>query len=397
MDDSKLKVSIIVPVYNAEEFLPKCMESLVQQTEQEIEIICVDDGSTDKSNEILSEYSRQHSNVILLSQKNSGAAAARNYGIQQAQGEYLLFLDADDYFEKDLVQTAYGTAKDRDLDLLIFQASEFYHNTGMEKLTNRFINSKFLPKATVFSAKDVPDGIFNIASPCPWTKLFRRNFILENNITFQNLQRANDVYFVYTAMAKAERISTIQNPLVHYRIDNKGSLQANNSLSPLLFFEAFQAVKKELILSGTYEIFEKSFINVSSHHCIYTLHSLKNIEAFRQLYDALQNKILEEFSIKGKDEAYFYNKVDYKNLKRISEIPYEEYLFLRVSDVKNAYTAYKEKNPKQSEIKKELKQVKKELEQSQKELAQQQKKYEENNKGKLYQLARKVKKMVTVQ
>ena len=258
-----VKVSVIIPVYNAEEFLPKCMESLVRQTEQEIEIICVDDGSTDKSHEILQEYSKKHTKVKVILKKNSGAAAARNHGIELARGEYLLFLDSDDYFESDLVQVAYEKAKEQELDILVFQASEFNHNTGEEKISNRFIEKKYLPEPPVFSATDVSDYIFNITSPCPWNKLFKRSFIMENNIRFQNLKRANDVFFVYTAMAKAKRISTIENSLVHYRINNTGSLQANNSLSPLLFYEAFKAVKEELIVSGIYETFEKSFINVA--------------------------------------------------------------------------------------------------------------------------------------
>lgn len=384
------KVSIIIPVYNSEEFLPKCMDSLVHQTQQEIEIICVDDGSTDRSNEILQEYSKKYSIVTVVSQKNSGAAAARNKGIEKAQGEYLLFLDSDDFFEDDLVQTVYEKAKKLELDILIFQASEFNHITGEEKANKRFIEKKYLPEKEVFSALDVKESIFNIASPCPWNKLFKRSFILENGIRFQNLKRSNDVYFVYTAMAKAKRISTIENRLVHYRVDNAGSLQANNSLSPMLFYEAFKAVKEELIGSGLYETFEKSFINVASHHCIYTLHSLKNLTAFRELYEALQNYILEELSVSDKEESYFYNKIDYKNLKRIGEISYEEYLFFRVSDVKNAYKAYKDKNPKQKEMEKELKQVKKQLETTQKQLEQQQRKCEEMEKSIFYKLAVKL-------
>ena len=108
-------------------------------------------------------------------------------------------------------------------------------------------------------------------------------------------------------------------------------------------------------------------MNVLLRHCIYTLHSLKDISSFKKLYDELKNGIFKEYHIQDHGQEYFYNSLDYKNMRRITEISYDEYLFLRVADVKNAYKNYKEKNPKQSDIKKELKDIKKELKESNKE------------------------------
>ena len=133
-----VKVSIIIPVYNAEKYLKQCLESLVRQTEQNMEIICVDDGSTDHSFDILKDYSTKYEYISVLSQSNMGAAAARNKGIQQAKGEYLLFLDADDFFEADLVEVTYEKAKAQKLDVLIFEAGDFDNETGIEKRTGRF-------------------------------------------------------------------------------------------------------------------------------------------------------------------------------------------------------------------------------------------------------------------
>lgn len=375
-----VKVSIIIPVYNAEKYLKQCLESLVRQTEQNMEIICVDDGSTDHSFDILKDYSTKYEYISVLSQSNMGAAAARNKGIQQAKGEYLLFLDADDFFEPDLVEATYEKAKEQQLDILIFEADEYDNQTGKLRLTNRFLNDKLLPAKEIFSKEDIPDIIFNITIPCPWNKLFLKEFVLEKGIEFQNLKRSNDIFFVFTGIAKAERIGTLKRAFIHYRVNNEESLQANNTQSPLLFYEAFKALKMELEASGIYSMLEKSFANVALRNCIYILHSLKGIQQFKELYEQLNHHILEEFSIIGHEQEYFYNALDYKNMRRITEISYDEYLFLRVADVKNAYKNYKEKNPKQSDIKKELKDIKKELKESNKEQEKNKKKIEEQKK-----------------
>lgn len=105
------KVSIIIPVYNAEKYLGKCLESLLSQTLQEMEIICVDDGSSDGSPEILKRFQERDGRVRILTQENQYAGAARNNGMKEAQGEYLLFLDADDFFENTLLEKVYNQGK----------------------------------------------------------------------------------------------------------------------------------------------------------------------------------------------------------------------------------------------------------------------------------------------
>ena len=104
-----IKVSVILPVYNGEKYIKKCMESLISQTLKEIEIICVDDGSVDGTLEALKEYENLD-NVTVITQENAGAGAARNKGMSYAKGEYLSFLDADDIFEKDMLEVAYNKA-----------------------------------------------------------------------------------------------------------------------------------------------------------------------------------------------------------------------------------------------------------------------------------------------
>ena len=125
MGNKDLKVSVIVPVYNGEKYLVRCMDSIVGQTLKETEIICVDDGSSDRSPEILDEYARRDNRVRLISQRNAGAGAARNRGLSEAKGEYLSFLDADDFFEPDMLERAYRKAKEQKAQILVFGSDQY--------------------------------------------------------------------------------------------------------------------------------------------------------------------------------------------------------------------------------------------------------------------------------
>lgn len=114
------KVSIIIPVYNTENYLKKCLDSVVNQTLEDIEIICINDGSTDRSLGILNDYAQKYSKIIVINQENKGVSEARNEGIEKASGEYIMFLDSDDYFQPQACETAYNSVNSSDYDLGIF-------------------------------------------------------------------------------------------------------------------------------------------------------------------------------------------------------------------------------------------------------------------------------------
>ena len=120
-----VKVSVILPVYNVSEYLRQCMDSIVGQTLKDIEIICVDDGSTDDSLEILKEYEAKDKRVKVIEQKNAGAGAARNNGLAIATGEYLSFLDSDDFFEPDMLEKAYEKGKSANAQGVVFRADQY--------------------------------------------------------------------------------------------------------------------------------------------------------------------------------------------------------------------------------------------------------------------------------
>lgn len=291
------KVSVIIPVYNVEDYLRQCLDSIINQTLKDIEIICVDDGSTDSSLQILHEYKIKDSRVKVMTQKNQHAGVARNAGMQVARGEYFVFLDADDFFEADLLQLQYEKCKKFDADISLCSANCFQQKTGKFERAD-WLLAKSLIKTQPFNRETLGDKLFSVTGPNPWTKMFSSVFIRKYNLRFQALPRANDVYFTMVALALADKIVAVDRPLVHYRIGMTTNLQANNSLSPLSFCQALSAVKQKLKEENVFGIIEVGFIRNVISQCVYNLKKLdSNEESYNVLINALKQQYLQEFGI----------------------------------------------------------------------------------------------------
>ena len=189
------KVSIILPIYNTENYLRECLDSVVAQTLREIEIICVDDGSTDNSPAILDEYARQAPRIHVIHQPNTGAGAARNRGLAETSGEYLAFLDGDDVFFPEMLERAYDRAYQFQADVVIFQYKWRYEENGLINESKSFgCRTELLPEADVFSRKILPRTIFTLTNEAAWNKLFRREFVLKEKLQFQTIHNSNDCF-----------------------------------------------------------------------------------------------------------------------------------------------------------------------------------------------------------
>lgn len=183
---TKPLVSVVMPVYNAEKYLDLSLFSLKYQTFLQFEVLCVDDGSTDQSAEIINRYVQSDPRFKLLKQTHQFAGVARNLGIQHASGEYLLFLDADDYFAPNLLIDAYYQAKLFDAEICVFAANYFDEKQSKIGEIPGACNLKRCQKNTIFSRKTNLANIFSFTSPSPWPKLFKRKFVLDKKIWFQN-------------------------------------------------------------------------------------------------------------------------------------------------------------------------------------------------------------------
>lgn len=310
------KVSVIIPVYNAGKFLNTCLESVINQTLQEIEIICIDDGSLDNSMEILREYASIDSRIKIFQQKNLYAGVARNVGIEHARGEYLVFLDADDFFELSLLEKEYDKITSFNADICLCGANKYDNATGKFHKMPSWLNTKYITRE-VFNKDILKENIFNVTSACPWTKMFSASFIKSNDLKYQAVPRANDVYFVLSALTLAERIVAVDQELVHYRVNNKDSLQSNNKKSPKVFLEALDAVADRVDLSNRNEEYKQAFTNIAMNHIAYNLRTLEasnSFDAFLMVVEDLKKYYLDKFLMKDKPSNYFFNKNDLRYL-----------------------------------------------------------------------------------
>ena len=313
-----IRVSVIIPVYNVSSYLRRCLDSVLAQTLKDIEVICVDDASTDDSPKILQEYAAKDARVKVVRQENAGAGAARNRGLDLAQGEYLSFLDSDDFFEPDMLEKAYALAK-RDMDdIVVFGSDQFRQkeNARGDSDDGTFVSVDWtirrnnLPSSRPFSYRELTGNVFKTFVGWAWDKLFRHQFITDHNIRYQVQRTTNDMLFVYTALVLAERISILDEVMVHQRRDSRDSLSKTRENSWHCFHDALIELKNRLIQEGIYAKLTKDYINYSLHFTLWNYNSLAE-PTKSMLREKLLNEWFDEFGISGKDRYYFENQKEY--------------------------------------------------------------------------------------
>lgn len=225
---SKLKISVIVPVYKAEKFLKRCLDSLVNQTLTEIEIICVNDSSPDGSLSILEEYAKIDKRFKIITQPNGGAASARNTGIREAKGEYVGFVDSDDYVDENFFEVLYLEAKRTDADIVRAAYKNWFNSSHWEygDLTELFAerHNKGLP----LSVHD--------HSVVIWNAIYRKDYFEEKNVFsfFEDLKASEDIPFSYMVMFTSRKTVPAVGGYYHHIIDDRdtvGSLSLKNVMA----------------------------------------------------------------------------------------------------------------------------------------------------------------------
>ncbi|MBQ0105876.1 MAG: glycosyltransferase, partial [Armatimonadetes bacterium] len=208
-----IKVSVIVPVYNVEKYLRKCLDSIINQTLKDIEIIVVNDGSTDSSLSICEEYAEKDERIILISKENAGLSHTRNTGLKIAKGEYISFIDSDDYIEKNMLQTLYDLGQKSSADIIFcnndiinvkrFKCKSYPYPTGKTVYASEF--------------KKNIDYFLNGYIMTVWRKIYRKDFLSLNSIWFDDtVMFQEDIPFTTLCMEKAESICGTDEVLYHY-------------------------------------------------------------------------------------------------------------------------------------------------------------------------------------
>lgn len=294
------KVSVVVPIYNVEKYIKKCMDSLVNQTLQEIQIIFVNDGSTDESGEIAKEYASKYPNkIIYLEKENGGLSDARNFGMRYAEGEYIAFLDSDDYVENTMYEEMYNKALQENSDYVECDFLwEYPDKIKVDKRTPYNNKKEMLTNVRVVA----------------WNKLIKREILEKNNISFPKGLRYEDIEFTYKLIPYLNKTSYVNKEFVHYVQRNNSIANVQNERTAEVF-TIFDNIIKYYQEKNFYEEYKEEL--EYSYSRILLCSSLKRIckikdsktrkklikETFEKLYQQFplwkENKILNNRSVKN--------------------------------------------------------------------------------------------------
>lgn len=331
-----IKVSVIIPVYNVESYLRDCIDSLVNQTLQDIEIICIDDGSTDGSLNILNEYASKDSRIVVVNNKeNIGAGRSRNIGIHMAKGEYLSILDSDDFCDLRFLEIVYNNCIIKNADIGIYGFAKY--DNVKKNIINISLPQYFLNRVcdNVFNFEQVKDRVFQMINWVPYNKMYKKKFVLDNKIEFQDLQNTNDAYFGCLILTQAERMIFIDtiSPLYFYRVNVSTQISNNRHKNPRCTWEAILAIKKSLLEKRIFESCRKSFNSYAVTALIYSLNSIEG-EFRKDLYDFLYYEGLVKLEIHNCNENDFISGYVYHQYK---------YLFMgHYNVINNTNTIYRD-------------------------------------------------------
>ncbi len=221
-------ISVVIPVYNAEKYIGECLDSVIGSAFSALEILCVDDGSDDRSREIIWEYEKADPRVRLIEQGHRYAGTARNNGLEHASGEYVHFLDADDLIEPGAYEELYGVTKEYEAEVYEFLYKNVNAQTGETISEPDYSPNAAVGKPEFVSLKEDPEKLILSAKVIPWNKLYRREFLKNQDIRFDDLICAEDRSFYYALIRKAERILRIQSRLVIHRQNIATSLEGSD-------------------------------------------------------------------------------------------------------------------------------------------------------------------------
>ena len=352
-----VEISVVIPVYNVEEYLGECLDSITNQTFEDIEIICINNGSTDNSLKVLREYEKIDSRIKVISHETRGLSRARNTGVKMARGKYIYFIDSDDYLELYGLEKIHNIAVEKNLDLLMFKLVNFDKRTGYEDYNYSDMPFLLDLDKDVFNYRDFKENILNVdVSTC--TKLFKRELIKDKRFAEEYIFEDN--LFNIDYLFDAKRIYFLDECLYHRRIRNN-SITTRASKDYVDIIEIFNRIYKKFKENGIYPEFKEKLF-------------MRRVDAVYYRFTLIKDEYKEYYFEKMK-QSFFELKEEYENNFDLdiiedyhknlftavleSETPQEFVKRFRLNQLKTKRNKFEKKNKK---LKKELKKIKRENE-----------------------------------
>ena len=273
--DGQPKVSVILPVYNVGKYLRQALDSLINQTLKEIEIICVNDGSSDDSYEILEEYKEKDSRIKVIHKENKGTGAARNDGLRLATGECIGFVDPDDWVKPNMFERLYWLIKEKDLDIAMCMPDGYDEKNGVNAPFPYFVDANFenIIDDRVFNWRDLSPFSYPM---CVWNKLYTKKLFDENNIEFAEGLDFEDHKVIFGTLLTAEKIFFIREKLYVYRFNREGSVLTDNNRRLIDHIQIFDIVENLMKETNTYNLLRNDFLTYKIHNILYYYSMIKD-------------------------------------------------------------------------------------------------------------------------
>lgn len=315
------KVSVIITICNEYSLLSECLESVINQTLENIEIICVDYSSNNSSFEFLQFSARFDERITVLKEENQGTGFAKNKGLDIANGEYIMFLEPDDFLELTMLENNYKIAVENNIHVIVFDYIMYNNFTG------KYSNTQFCPTIDkkVFSNKDIPNNEFNELYFNSWTKFYKTSFIKDNNIRFKAENKYNDILFSNEAIMIAEKIISNNDFKLHHRINMNATIEPNLYEYTLSLNDACSELQNKLKSSNIYDEVENIFLNLILYLNISDFNDKIEIDKIKEAYENIKNDMDNSFGICNHPKEY-YDLQFYDVYYLIKNTEFEHYL-----------------------------------------------------------------------
>lgn len=305
------EVSIIVPVYNVEKYLSFCLDSLVNQTFKDIEIICVNDGSTDNSTEVLEHYAGFDKRIKIINKENGGLSSARNAGLDAASGKYIAFVDSDDFVSHFLVERAYNFVQKKNADFAAF-GFDYVVGNSLKLYESGFSFPKSLVGKCVYET-DLNENFYTKIHPTAWCKFYSAKLIQNNNLRFCEDIIFEDLPFAAEVYLSANRMVYTNLPLYYYRAERQGSILSRRDEKTVDFMTAIERVDDVFHKYGRFEKYKNALMQYNIQRSIHYFITVDG--AYREKFFYSMKKYFSKFNFKEYDRRRFAKD---KNLNLIS-------------------------------------------------------------------------------